>query len=236
MPEQLAQQPQYTTSTQQVNWKRVVWIVAAAVVILAIVTLLWWWFVLRAPSQAPSPTTTPSQKQLTPNATPSAKKDETEGWKTFSKEGITFKYPPRLRSCCGIQLWVENQGQEELGIFGDVPETELGSDKPFDGLAIAVDPNISNKPFAQYIESKKEEWRQNFKQFTGQFPTNVQETEIVIAGQNAILLKGLVWFGIDIIYVPFPNSQKVLIIGKNKTSSDSFKEFDQILSTFRFLD
>ena len=81
--------------SQKISWKRVFWIALVAVVILAILIGLWWWFVLKTPTTPPALTTTPTKKQLIPNATPSAKKDETADWKTYTSTefGFSVKYP-----------------------------------------------------------------------------------------------------------------------------------------------
>lgn len=83
---------------KQVNWKRVGWIVAAAVVILGILLALWWYFFLRGPKEVTNTVSRPptkTTKTSTPSATPSAKKDETAGWKTYENStlGFSFKYP-----------------------------------------------------------------------------------------------------------------------------------------------
>ena len=164
-------------------------------------------------------------------------KQQIPGWLRFQDNYLSFEYPPRLKKCCGIQTNPGNTvglDSRHLITLGDVPENELGSDRPFDGLAIVVDPNSTKKTFIEYVQLQKNGWKQNFLEFTKSNPVKLSENEVIVGKQKGVVLKGYTWFGADIIYVPFPDGQKILIIAKKEKTTGSFVEFDQILGSFNF--
>lgn len=164
-------------------------------------------------------------------------KQQIPGWLMYQSEYLSFEHPSRLKSCCGIQTAPDDTNSatmKGLITLGDVPDTELGSDRPFDGLAVSIDTNPTKLTLSKYVEKQKQGWKENFYSFLAKYPENVSENEITVGGQNGVVLKGYTWFGIDLIYVSFPDGQRILIIGRNEKDTNSFVEFSQILSTFRF--
>ena len=102
MPEEQAQpQPQVLPAqAKSVSWSKIILTVLVIVIVTAIIAGAYWYFVLSKPTgevdTSPIKVSTPSDKKATSSATPSAKKDETAGWKTYiNKElGFSIKYPP----------------------------------------------------------------------------------------------------------------------------------------------
>ena len=91
MPEQVQQpapQPQVTTS-QGTNWKKISLILIVVMFLISLVGVGIYLLIPR-PTEKPTPTTQP-QKIVTP----SAKKDETADWKTYTstRDGYSIKYP-----------------------------------------------------------------------------------------------------------------------------------------------
>jgi len=88
-------QPQPTSNKKPFNWKKILLILLIALFVISLLGVGLYLLIPRL-TEEPTPMTQP-QKQATPSAepaTPSAKKDETEGWKTYSSKDFSFKYPP----------------------------------------------------------------------------------------------------------------------------------------------
>lgn len=165
-------------------------------------------------------------------------KQQIPGWLIYQSEYLSFEYPSRLRKCCGIQTNPGNtlgMDSRNLITLGDVPANELGSDRPFDGLKMVVDSNTKKVSFSDYVETQKNGWKQNFLDFTQNNPVKLSENELIVGRQKGVILKGYTWFGADMIYVPFPEGQKILIIAKTEKTAGSFVEFEQILKTLSFV-
>ncbi len=185
--------------------------------------------------------TTPRNKQTATKSSTTAElkpvKQQIPGWLMYQSEYLSFEHPSRLKSCCGIQTTALDSKEKEvkqIAVLGDVPETDLGSGRHFDGLAIDVDINPQKTSFDKYVENEKNAWKQNYLEFTQRLSEKTSESELIVNGQKGMILKGYTWFGADILYVPFPDNQKILIIAKTEKTAGSFTEFDQVLKTLRF--
>ena len=185
--------------------------------------------------------TTPRNKQTATKSSTTAElkpvKQQIPGWLMYQSEYLSFEHPSRLKSCCGIQTTdIDSKEKEvkQIAVLGDVPETDLGSGRHFDGLAIDVDINPQKTSFDKYVENEKNAWKQNYLEFTQRLSEKTSESELIVNGQKGMILKGYTWFGADILYVPFPDNQKILIIAKTEKTAGSFTEFDQVLKTLRF--
>lgn len=224
MPDGPPQQPQ-TASAQQINWKRFGAIVAAAVVILAILIGLWWWIFGRVPAQpplvnkVPTKTSTPSAKP----ATPSAKKDETEGWKVYTNSdlGFSVRYPSEWflydkNTSCAERMtrhvFIDKKRLVDCGSYGDGPAPAdfyiLVGDKPY------TLPKTNAYDTYEPIKISGEEGVLNFTTEKSERPR--ETNTIVIVNHNG---RGY---------------QIVIRNVDNKGTHNPI--FDQILSTFQFLD
>src|SRR3990170_8907275 len=87
--------PQVVTSSSGVSWPKIILTVIVIVVVTAIIAGAYWYFVLNKPTggidTGPIKVSTPSTKKATPSATPSAKKDETADWKTYTSKLSIFE-------------------------------------------------------------------------------------------------------------------------------------------------
>jgi hypothetical protein len=81
MPE-IPPQPQPTSNKKAINWKRVLIVALVGAIVIGLGVLI---FLILQPKEE-TPTTANK-------ATPSAKKDETADWKTYTGKYYTFKYP-----------------------------------------------------------------------------------------------------------------------------------------------
>lgn len=212
---------------QKPNFKLL--IVAVVVVILLIASSVSAFYLL--PKQAK--VQPKSVEQIVPTQSPSPTLNPTVNWKTYtnSQYGISFKYPNYLRECCAISI-SPNEGTSKNTIvkpitLGEVGENELGSGRRFNGLVVGIDTNTSNESFLNYFNEQKQE----LKNVTNQDST---ESNVKVGILSGKMLQNYSPFGGTILYASFPNSKNVLVIGKTEASEGSFKDFDQILSTFKF--
>jgi hypothetical protein len=171
--------------------------------------------------------------------------DRTLGWTTYTDEelGFSFKHPDLDDECCTMG----GPASEEV-LLGktytdeDTLDPEI-TDKPFAGIAIYV--IETDKTFDQYIADEKEAlllqekdyllyMSENEEGFDQKFVDDGVEKEIALNDQVGVILIHYSWDDIDRYYIPFPNSKKVLVIGKSSSESTKFT-FDEIFSTFKFL-
>lgn len=167
--------------------------------------------------------------------------EDVQDWKihTNGQFGFSFKYPSRLSICNKCQIsGPASSSANNLVVIVDVPTLRRGTDAPFDGLAVYIDPNPNNLSLVNYIEAEKRELLQKFRAFTQQAPPQqgVEQT-FKLKKQPGIILKNYSWDNITRFYVLLPERQ-ILILTKTAASNQSqFNiEFDQILSTFKFLE
>ena len=81
---------------KSLNWKNVLIGVAIGFVLIWVGVIIWWLLIQPKPKPTPtSSTSTTTTKKATSSATPSAQKDETAGWKTYTNNQLKFslKYP-----------------------------------------------------------------------------------------------------------------------------------------------
>lgn len=160
---------------------------------------------------------------------------DTSDWKTYTNEkyGFSFKYPNLNDGCCNISGPLS--GKSELAVvLADKSTVVEGTNKPFDGVGFYV-AELGEKTFSKYLDEQKDSLLTNYREFTGNEPIP-SEAEIMVGNNKGTLLKGYAWWG-DMTYVQFPEEQKALVIVMIEESEGSFKyTFDQILSTFEFLD
>ena len=81
-----------TGVNNSINWKRVLItvVIGAVIVGLGVIVFL---FLQPKPTE-PAPVTTKEATSSATTTTPSAEKDETADWKTYSSKNFSFKYPP----------------------------------------------------------------------------------------------------------------------------------------------
>ena len=90
MPE-IPSQPQTTLTQKSINWKRVLVVVVTVAVVIGLVVLVF--LILQPKPETISTVTTKKATSSTKISTPSAEKDETADWKTYTSKTISFKYP-----------------------------------------------------------------------------------------------------------------------------------------------
>ncbi|MFH1565859.1 MAG: hypothetical protein ABIB98_01515 [bacterium] len=176
-------------------------------------------------STSPAPTSV-----KTPTTTP----DPTVGWETYTNTeyGFSFKHPNLDDKCCGISG--PASGNFSLSkTFADVDTVSPGGDKPFAGIGVHVVTDIPS--FENYIIQEKVALNKQYEAAYGSDPNHKGvQTPTTLNGQTGYVLKGYSWDNVDRYYIPFPNSNNILIVSLGKALSERFS-YDQILSTFRFI-
>lgn len=179
-----------------------------------------------------------SQTSPTPTQLPTAIIDPTANWKTYSNEfwGITFRHPDFDDKCCGISGAVTSN-PVMLITLADSSTVVPNTDAPFDGIALYGIPNNGNLSLDQYVEKEKAALLSDFKSMAdpGQINQGVT-TKTSVNGLPATVLSNYSWDGIVRTYFKSNNNSFIFEISKKEKFPNHFVSFDQILSTFRFID
>jgi len=175
------------------------------------------------PSPSPSPTDR-SIRLIEPSPSPT---DETANWKTYESTNFkyTFKYPPN---------WILTDCDGSIVMLGPDVYTRGMCQT---GAISLIQFSVENSPAETLIDN-------DFLSI--ETADNYTENSILIAGKKSIRHSGtwkvqgeLDLRGTNYIrnWIPLKASQTILIgYTQYKNTSDYTREFDQILSTFRFLE
>jgi len=164
--------------------------------------------------------------------------DETTSWKTYTTDfwGITFKYPDFDATCCGISGAVTGN-PVTLITLADSTTVVPNTDAPFDGIALYGIPNNGNLTLDQYVEKEKAIFLADFKSMADPGQVNQgKTTKTTVAGQPALVLTNYSWDGITRTYFKSNANSFIFEISKKEKSPNHFVSYDQILSTFKFLE
>lgn len=161
----------------------------------------------------------------------------TTNWKTYTniKYKFSFKHPNLNDKCCSLPGVAKDQEFEKIATFSDSSTVEVDTDGPYNGLSVSVITNPRLKTLRQIIDEEKVEWEEISDALAWSEKEPETEAGIVIDNQKGILVKNINGYGSPIIYVMFPNKKNVLVIAKSEDDKVKFIEFDQILSTFKFV-
>ncbi len=183
-----------------------------------------------------------SKPTLLPTPSPAAEviatPNPTANWKTYSntQHNFRFKHPnlDDLTNTIGIAGPQDTTNLKPVVQFANKSTIMPGTDAAFDGFAVYVVPNPQKYTLSQYVNSQKQSLTTMFKQFRGSdYNDQTLETSLTVGNQQAILFTNT-GDHVDRVYVSFPNNQQFLVIGKVQLNNNN--TFDQILSTFKFLD
>ena len=173
------------------------------------------------------------QKTKTPEVAKqqtSVAKDETANWKTYTntKFGFQFLQPNFDDNCCVIGSALTGS-PEFVASFAEKSTVNPGTDAPFNGFTVAVESNKQGLSLQGYIKDESSALSNNI--FCGGLENKVPAS---IGGSNGFQLtckNNIVEY-----IIPFPNSEKILIITQKEVTKGNFSAFNQILSTFKFID
>ncbi len=164
--------------------------------------------------------------------------DQTANWKTYTTDfwGITFKHPDFDTTCCGVSGAVTGN-PVILITLADSTTVVANTDAPFDGIALYGIPNNGNLTLDQYVEKEKAVFLADFKSMADPGQVNQgKTTKTTVAGQPALVLTNYSWDGITRTYFKSNNNSFIFEISKKEKSPSHFFSYDQILSTFKFVE
>jgi len=166
----------------------------------------------------------------------------TENWKTYmnDKYGFEFEYPDDLNNKCCEEYSDSLYGMAKVITLAQKLDTDFeGGAEIYNGLTISLALNKTNTPLDTFVEDQK---IKNLQRFYGEDQlktalSKIKTTRVGIAGQEGLLITNQPVLNIDIIYLPIQNNKYFISIYKSEEHDKEFdKTFDQILSTFKFLD
>ncbi len=181
------------------------------------------------PGVVPTATTLALEKTEVPTSGPA--------WALYEnlEYGFEFQHPNLAGECCrsegpqyGNFAWVVTFALEETVL--------PGTDKLFDGLSLHNVENSEGLSLEEYLELEIAAQKGLYETRLGEEAPDVgTEGAITLDGQEGKLIAGYAWDGSERIYVPFPNSQRFLVITKIEALDGSFLDtFAMILASFRF--
>jgi hypothetical protein len=176
------------------------------------------------PSDTPVPSSTPTE-----TATLAAP----IGWVVYTNEEYGFELAhPNLYDCkdqCGIAAFI-NLGNIQFVANLVVASTLTGNGAPFDGLGIDVFFNPDSIPLQDFVEQEKQAILAG-PEIIG---PPLDEIPFIAGGQTGIKMS-LPGNIPSATYIPFPNSDKILIFSIVQQQEGSFEATaEQIISTLRF--
>jgi|GEM_PF-4229785 len=127
--------------------------------------------------------------------------------------GFSFFYPRGMDAkCCSVPeplqedlatlvILAENDNTDAIGFFYSFRNYRTG--------------------FEAYLETQKNKLIDEYTIVKNKAPAGSQ-TEIIVDGQKAVQLSGYSWRGNDLIYIPLPKKENVLIISKTNLSEEAF--------------
>lgn len=146
------------------------------------------------------------------------------------KYGFTFSHRRLNQLCCVISGPLSTNA-EKLGIFAKVEGKSTNA--PFDGFGVYIDLNPEKVPFNTYVAAQKKNLTDNYKLIVGREPEAIEE-KVMLDNIEGIKLINYAWWA-EMIYIPFPNDSKILIIVKNNLVDKNFEdEFNETTSSWKF--
>jgi hypothetical protein len=214
-----------TPEGPKVSGKLIMWVVLGIILILLIGggAYLFASGKLSGLGKAPTPTPAPVLQPIV-TATPMPEAGvSTEGWETFSKEGVgfTFMYPPDL------EFREYEDGTYSVSKWG--PTQKEGTEF-YDGVSLGFKPGDSEgMPLEEWVNKKYEELKEVFE-------TSGPETTLVgeVSGYK-MHVKGIV--EADYYYLPLGTSSYLEIIDatKDPTSAGFIETAETILSSVKLI-
>lgn len=162
-----------------------------------------------------------------PEVAPTKSADEIANWKTYTNEKYSFSFKhPDLTELTNTNYPGGSIEKLLVDMHRDIQQIPGTTAYYQDSLLIDLFDNQEGISLESYVE---------FRRRRGD-PAVEKELSIIIGGQRGIMQKLRFENTIE-YFVKFPNNNNVLTIVRKDAKTNSFqKDFDQILSTFKFLD
>ncbi|OGY28338.1 MAG: hypothetical protein A2Z42_03165 [Candidatus Woykebacteria bacterium RBG_19FT_COMBO_43_10] len=213
MPD-VSTESQITPSQRAINWKTILIIVVIGTVLIGLGVLIY--LVLQPREEA----TAPSAKI----PTSSAKKDELLDWKVYSSKtlGVSVKYPNN---------WDEPTEIETTVIFD-------GNDPVLGLVNVELDKESADESF--YIELSKMEVNKPESIIDPSSVIITRLSDIIVDGYDGLVMTKTKKSKNELIYNLFIKKSddyyRLIVFGKETKQTETKKLFDNIVSTFKFLD
>ncbi len=175
--------------------------------------------------QTAAATTEPT---IEPVATISSEVDPTANWKTFtsSKYGFSFKYPSNFEDIGSVAGPYSIKSSESVGIrsFSD-PLTIREGDAPFDGFSLYYVDNLNAQSFDEFLVNEKTTMdNAAYASMTGSKRISLNNNGVAYINETR-----------GYYYYPLEGGTKSLVFAYIENNPNFRIVFNQILSTFKFI-
>ena len=160
--------------------------------------------------------------------------DEMSEWETYLGNGFSFKYPPSMEELAQTEAGVsgpQNTNSQFIVTIADSSTMRLGTDAPFDGFTVYAVENYEESNFLEFIQSELSAFEESPR---AKPSGGIQQAGILVAGQSGVSLQ--TEDDIKLFYIPIPNKKSVIVLSRTNQSAAFISIFDQILSTFEFVE
>jgi len=135
--------------------------------------------------------------------------------------GFAFEYPRNMDSnCCTVPAPPQNNLVTLVTLAENDNSDALGFFYSYKNKGVNLD---------DYVENQKTKLSDEYTIVKNKSPEG-KETEMTISGQRAVMLSGYSWRGNDIIYIPLPRKQNVLMISKMNVSEETFNTIKESIN------
>lgn len=175
----------------------------------------------------------PLQILPAPTPTPVAIADPTANWKIYTDPSNTFsfKYPMNLtdlKDQGGVSgPWTGNP--QSIINLGDKMTIRWGTDAPYDGFSVYTVSKLVSLSLLDYLHKEVEAAKNS--------PRGIKSgtiTETSLGGQTAAFIDSTVIH--REYFIPSPDGKKIVVFSRINSTDSFLNTFDQILSTFRFVE
>ncbi|OGK37376.1 hypothetical protein A3F03_04290 [Candidatus Roizmanbacteria bacterium RIFCSPHIGHO2_12_FULL_41_11] len=190
-----------------------------------------------------TPSFTNSLTPIVENKIPVPPPDPIANWKTYknSKYGFEFKYPKHLSdNCCGVYS-DSLYGMAKVITFAERLDTNFdGGAEVYNGISFLVSSRNINQTLKEYVDDQKIKTLEEFYKDPETLELNlphVKIMEVTVNGVNGFKIPNFSVLHADTYYLQTEDGKYFIAIMQSEEHTPEFEQiFDQILSTFKFLD
>lgn len=216
-----------TTNRQsQSDNKTLLFILAISTILASLLAGFFYWQNTQLKGQIVEKMVIEEKSQETMEALQTPTPDPTADWETYSNNefGFSFKYPGHFVNDGLIAGPLTGQSNF-IRSFSEPSTLREGTDAPFDGFSLYIITNTNTESFDEYISNEIDEMNSNeFSRMQGAVENTFPLGTALLAD-----LQGY-------YYIPTPNNESVIVFAYLEANDSFQSSFDQILSTFEFLD
>jgi hypothetical protein len=172
----------------------------------------------------PSPTNQPASNPMPNSATAEpvtitvlpeielSPSDKTGDWVNYQNKeyGFSFAHPKPDKDCCMISPYTSQGAIQSIITLADTSTGAEGTDKPFDGLGVAIDTNKNNPATLQEYVSEYIEKRLKYPDTeSGELSRQFTEQPVTFNNHAGIILKGFIE---DVFFFKLPSGAVLMFI------------------------